>query len=381
MTHPLAEGLPPLTYLSFDSISRGVGLSQVARYVERLARRGVDITLHSFEPETPSDAVGSLLSEVGVRWHPHRFGMLGATGGAARAARGAALLRGAELVHARSDVAAASALLSRRRNWIWDVRGFWRRERVLQDLLRPGSPPDRVMAYVEGAAARSSTGIIILSNAAAEVLRQRFGDAVSDKIRVIPTCVDLLRFPLATMPDNATVRLLLLGTLNRMYDVPVMLTLLDRMRTLHATELQVVGPPSAGWGKELAAIGATSNAVEPSEIPGVIAEHHVGLCVQRGTNLAAMPTKVAEFLATGRPVVIGAGLGDLDGLLRQHDCGVIVADGTQDELDRAAREVLRLVLDPETPARCRRLAEEHFDLERGVDRLLEAYRRATAADH
>jgi glycosyltransferase involved in cell wall biosynthesis len=376
MMHPLAEGLPPLTYLSFDSVCRGVGLSQVARYVERLARRGVDVTLHSFEPERPTDAMGDLLAGVGVQWHPHRFGRLGAAGGAARAARGAFLLRGAELVHARSDVAAASSLASRRPCWIWDVRGFWRRERVLQDLLRPGSPPDRVMAYVEGAAARSSTGIIILSNTAADVLRGRFGAAVSDKIRVIPTCVDLSRFPLAPMPETSRVRLLLLGTLNRMYDVPVMLTLLDRMRAHHHTDLQVVGPPSAGWGPELAAIGATSHAVEAGAIPDVIREHHVGLCVQRGTNLAAMPTKVAEFLATGRPVVIGKGLGDLDDLLTRHDCGVIVGDSSERELDRATDEILRLVFDPETPARCRRLAEEHFDLERGVDRLLEAYRRA-----
>jgi len=46
-------GLPPLTYLTVDSVTEGIGLSQVFRYVERLAGRGIDVTLHSFERTAP----------------------------------------------------------------------------------------------------------------------------------------------------------------------------------------------------------------------------------------------------------------------------------------------------------------------------------------
>jgi hypothetical protein len=73
-------------------------------------------------------------------------------------------------------------------------------------------------------------------------------------------------------------------------------------------------------------------------------------------------------------VVVSAGLGDLDDLVVRHDCGVIVSSSSDEELERVTDEILRLVFDPATPTRCRRLAAEHFDLERGVDQLLETYR-------
>src|SRR4051812_8380805 len=75
--------LPPLTYLSFDSVAEGVGASQVTPYVEALARRGMDITLHSFESSTPT-SVRSHFEGLGVRWEPHDFGRFGQGGGAAR---------------------------------------------------------------------------------------------------------------------------------------------------------------------------------------------------------------------------------------------------------------------------------------------------------
>jgi len=94
--------------------------------------------------------------------------------------------------------------------------------------------------------------------------------------------------------------------------------------------------------------------------------------------LAATPTKVGEFLAAGRPVVVNAGLGDLDTLLADYDCGVVVRDRTGGELERALDEIDRLLADDEVSARCRRLAEAAFNLDTGVDRLVALYERAAA---
>lgn len=92
---------------------------------------------------------------------------------------------------------------------------------------------------------------------------------------------------------------------------------------------------------------------------------------------SATPTKIGEFLACGRPVVVNDRLGDLDVLLPKYDAGVIVSNSSDLELDRVADEIERLVTDPGTPTRCRALAEDHFDLDAGVQKLLEAYRHAT----
>ena len=372
--------LPPLTYFSVDSLAEGVGASQVLPYVERLAQRGMTVVLHSFEKGEPGSGTRRRLDAAGARWHPHPFGAAGPAGGLLRVARGARFVAGAELVHARSDLAAASAVVSRCRAWVWDMRALWREQRMELGLLRPGSIEERVMRRVERAAAARSAAIITLSRAAVTVLGDRFGPEVWHKSRVITTCVDLRRFTVSGWQRGSEVRFLLAGTLNTVYDVPGMTRFVERFRALQPAHLHVVAPAPGPWHGELEAAGATFGSSTPEGMPSVIADHDVGLSMLRSgiSTRAAMPTKIGELLACGRPVVVSGRVGDLDDLLARYDCGVVVGDGSEEELQRGTLELRRLLADEETPARCRRLAEEHFDLERGVDALIDTYREALA---
>lgn len=374
--------LPPLTYLTIDSMSEGVGLSQVVPYVSRLALRGLDVTLHSFEKEEPPTPVRRALSAAGVHWRPHAFRGAGSAGGLARVAHGAALVARAPLVHARSDLPAASAMLARRPAWLWDVRGFWREDRMALGLLAEGSVPERVLRNVETRAAASSAAVVTLSATARDVLVRRYGEAMAGKVRVITTCVDLDRFAAAPLPEAEPLRLLLAGSLSGLYDIDTMLRLFELLRARRPTELTVLTPAATPWDESFRAHVAQVGHATAQEMPDRVREHHVGLSIRRFdvgvTSYSAMPTKLGEFLATGRPVVVNTGLGDLDELLSRHDCGVVLRDGSDDELARAVAELDRLLEDPKTPLRCRALAEEHFDVDRGVDQLLDAYRQAVA---
>lgn len=374
--------LPPLTYLTIDSMSEGVGFSQVVPYVAQLAERGVDVTLHSFEKVDPPAFVTARLSAAGVRWRPHVFRGAGTAGGVARVAHGATLVARAELVHARSDLPAASAMLARRPAWLWDVRGFWREDRIALGLVRAGSLPDRVLRSIEIKAAASSAAIVTLSQTAREILAERYRGNVGEKTTVITTCVDLERFPLSPLPPVEPLRLLLAGSLSGLYDVDTMIRLFRKLGTRRAVELTVLTPSPTPWDGMFRDSGARVGHASPGEMPDRVGEHHVGLSIRRfdvgETGFSATPTKLGEFLATGRPVVVNAGLGDLDELLARHDCGVVLTSASDAELDRAVAELDRLLEDPKTPMRCRALAEEHFNVDRGVDRLLEAYSRAVA---
>ncbi len=369
--------LPPLTYLSVDAMSEGVGASQVLPYVEALSRRGMTVLLHSLEKRGPSKAVAARLEEAGVRWTPHTWGRGGSMAGLARLVRGAAYLRGAELVHARSDIPAGSALLARCPVWVWDMRGFWGNERIETGLLRAGSVEERMMRVIERGAARKAGAIVTLTEAAIDVLETRHGPTVRDKARVITTCVDLDRFPMSPMPPAPPYRLLLAGTLSGRYDVPLMLRLVEELRRRGPTELVALVPQPSLWETTLRDAGVFARPAPAAEMPRHIAESHAGLCVLRNDRGVAMkgsmPTKVGEFFASGRPVVVNAGLGDLDELLRAGDCGAIVGDDSTAELMRAADEIQRLVADPRTVDRCRNVASNHFGLENGVQRLVDTY--------
>ena len=88
---------------------------------------------------------------------------------------------------------------------------------------------------------------------------------------------------------------------------------------------------------------------------------------------AAMPTKIGEFLASGRPVVVNPGLVDAAGLVERSDCGVVYGRSPSTGVTEAVDRLELLLTDPDLPGRCRSLAEAHFDLDRGVDRLLAVY--------
>ena len=58
----------------------------------------------------------------------------------------------------------------------------------------------------------------------------------------------------------------------------------------------------------------------------------------------------------------------------------MVTDLSIGSLERVADEALALSMDPELPARCRKVAREHFDLERALDLYERMYRQLTRSN-
>lgn len=372
-----------LTYLSIDSIQEGVGASQVLAYVERLTQKGLTIELQTFEKEEPSTELRRRLEGLGIDWQARKFGAPGSKGGLTRVLRGASGLRGRSLVHARSDLAAASALTARCKRWVWDFRSFYVDQKIELGELRAGSLQEKALRKVQEKAAYESSAIIVLTRAAIPVLTDWFGAEIEEKIHVVTTCVDTDRFKLSPLPPLPPLRLLLSGTVNAYYDVPLMTALVDRARTKLPTELSVIGPTSTQRAAELSRVEPQSSTVPPGTMHEVVTTFHAGLSVCRedaGISLkGAMPTKIGEFLATGRPVIVNPGLGDIAETLSERNCGVVVRGAAAEELDSCVDQLLELLDDSDTPIRCRELAMDEFDLNKATDVLIDVYRDVASA--
>ncbi len=370
-----AAGLPAVTYVSMDPLTSTVGSSQVLAYVERLVGRGIDIDLITFEHDVDSD-LRDRLAGLGVTWRPLRFGLHGPVGGLSRVLRAAWAVRGSAVVHARSDMAAASVMLAGVDRWVWDVRSLWVDQKVASGVIRPGSLQERVMRWVERLAAHRSTAVITLTESAIDELDRRYEGAVTSKARVITTCVDLDWFDASPLP-RVPLRVLLAGTLNRYYDVHTMLDLIAELRCRHRVEFIVASPGETDWEDELRGVEAVRVTATPGEMVNLVSSSHVGLSVCRddagASLLAAMPTKIGEFLASGRPVIVNLGLVDAAGLLERHECGVVYGSSSLFGVGAAVDRLEALLADPGTPERCRSLAEVHFNLDRGVDLLVATY--------
>ena len=364
-----------VTYLSMDPLSSTVGSSQVLAYIERLAHRGVQIDLITFEHAVDPELT-QRLSGLGVTWRPQRFGLHGPVGGLGRVLRAARAVRGASVVHARSDMAAAATMLAGVDRWVWDVRSFWADQKVATGVMAAGSPQMRVMRWVERLAARRSTAVTTLTASAIDELDRRYGEVVSSKARVVTTCVDLDRF-VPSRPPPGPLRVLLAGTVNRYYDVESMLDLVAELRRRGPVEFIVASPGDTAWEDELDAVEASRVSATPFEMAALVSSCHVGLSVCRddagSSLLAAMPTKIGEFLASGRPVIVNPGLVDAVELLRGNRCGIAYGSSLGLDVVNAVDQLRELLADPGTTERCRSLAVSHFDLDRGVDSLFDVY--------
>ena len=361
-----------LTYATVDSLSEGVGSSQIAPLMEKLAIHGMKINLLTFEKEDPPIALKDRMAKSGITWTQIPFGLSGPIGGIARTIQLARLIPDSLITHARSDFPAVAARLSGQKRVLWDVRSLWADQRKFIEE----SPIKRsilsIYTPLEEMACNSSLALSTLTKAVVPILEDRHKKLPGIRT-VVPTAVDLERFKFSPVMSSK-LRGLYSGTYNNYYDLDLSRRFIEELRKFVSCEV--------GWARPKESKTTSLNAGEDrsfsatqSEMANLMSEYSFGMSICKedaGPSLkAAMPTKIAEFLAIGRPVVVNAGLGDCDELLEQNGAGITIK--RTDDLERKAMELIDLCLKSETPYNCRNLAQNSFSLDEGVENYIKIY--------
>ena len=364
-----------LSYVTVDSISEGVGSSQILPLMQRLAEHGLSTQLISFEKTQPSQERQDAVLRTGISWNKRFFKTHGALGGLSRLIEISREIPEAKVIHARSDIPAVAAALSRKAPILWDVRSLWADQKAFieQDPIKRQIL--KTYGLLEGIASFNSSAMSTLTHAIVPILEERHRRVPELRI-VVPTAVDLARFQL-----NSTIaqpiKGLYSGTYNNYYDLALSKRFIDAMSEFTPVEVHWARPKESP--QDSLGAGETKTFVATQiEMANILPEYGFGLSICKldaGPSLkAAMPTKVAEFLACGRPVVVNAGLGDFDEYIQEFDAGVIL-DGTSEDLKFKALKLAELISDPDTPLRCRALAEKYFDIDKGAEKYLDLYAR------
>ena len=385
-----------VVYVSYDGALDPLGSSQIRPYLEGLSARGVATTLVSFEkPARWRDdearmALAARLERAGIHWRPlayHKWPRLPATAwdvlAGARAVQSAVERSGAALVHCRGDVAMAMARwarLPRGVRILYDVRGLFADERVEAGSWAAGSRVDRIVRRVESANLRRADGVVALTAAGLEALRERRGELPPH--RVIPTCADLSVFRPRAPGEEADYGLVYSGSLGTWYMAREMVTFARvaaafvRGRTLFLTP-DVEEARRAGATPDWAEV----RSVNPAEVPAWLRRGRALFFFIRPTpsKRASCPTKLGEALASGLPVLCNRGIGDLDAVLADGAVGLLVDSFSEDGYSLAARRLGALLEDPALSGRCRRLAEAAYSLESGVKAYHHLYRELRPA--
>lgn len=362
-----------LSYVTVDSLSEGVGSSQILPLIKYLASAGLSVNLITFEKGKTPPSIENVLKAAGVDWNRREFSSYGAISGLGRLLEISREIPKTRIIHARSDIPAVAASLSRRAPILWDVRSLWAEQKVFTEQVPFKKGILRVYGVLESIASFNATAMSTLTKAIVPVLEERH--RVVPTIRtVVPTAVNLEVFKLSQkMP--ARIKGLYSGTYNNYYDLS--------LSKLFIEELQKLAPIEIHWARPQESPTQSLNAGETHifvlthiKIAEILGNYNFGLAICKmnaGPSLkAAMPTKIAEFLACGRPVVVNRGLGDFDEYLSEFNAGVIL-DGTHQDCKEKAQILLDLLSSPDTPDRCRALAKKHFDIKEGAQKYMDVY--------
>jgi glycosyltransferase involved in cell wall biosynthesis len=399
-------------YISYNGMLDPLGQSQVIPYLRELSKQGAQFTLLSFERAAAfqRDAVGKCeelrarLAADGIDWHwlrYHQKPSLPATvydvAQGIRAAQRLVLRNKIEMVHARSHIPVTIALVLKRRfglKMIFDLRGLLAEEYVDAEHWRRGSVPYRLTKKIERRAFAAADGIVTLTEKIWPIIKTWDGLRNRDVAHeVVPCCADLELFKFS-LEDRARRRgelglqdrfvVVYSGSIDGWYLTEQMADFFAQLLTCHPDAHFLWLTPAKHERirnlmeqRQISRDSYTVRAVTTQEVPSYLSAADVGLAFIKPcfSKLASSPTKYAEYLACGLPVIINEGIGDSDGLILREQAGALISEFNQAEYSRAVSVVDALLSDAQkTRARMRDVAERLFDVRTvGMERYARLY--------
>jgi glycosyltransferase involved in cell wall biosynthesis len=398
-------------YVSHTGMSEPLGRSQVVPYLLGLARAGVQLDIVAFEPATAHAReiaeVTDVLARQGIGYAWTRRSPSHALATKVQESLRAfaqlmtrALRRRPRVIHARSYLPGAVAglvrLLTPGSRFLFDCRGLLGDEYVDFGHWSRQSLRYRLIKVAERRLFGGADAVVVLTERLKQWLSREQKLVRDDKpIEVIPCCVDLARFAVdaaararARARLDAGERLVLAyaGTLGSFYSEAEMAALFAAVRRRRPALFAIFTRADAGPLRAALARHGVSDgdirvqAAAATEMPELLSAADVGLSFiePRFSKLASSPVKLGEYLATGLPVAVNRGVGDLDRLLADHPGSLFDAGHmSARELDDVAARLATLPLeDTAARARHRAVAARHFALEDvGVARYRRLYER------
>lgn len=394
-------------YISYDGMTDPLGRSQVLPYLKGIAKDGFTIHLISFEKESVFKSAEATvrmdIKDLPIHWHPltyHKSPPVLSTVydilQMYREAKKICKERPIGIVHCRSYISSLIAGTLKKRfgtRFIFDMRGFWADERVEGGIWNLSNPVFktiyRFFKKKERAFILNADWIVSLTHKGKEIIESEHPSA-SNKISVIPTCVDLQHFNSENI-DKAFVEdlkgiyglkgkriLSYVGSLGTWYMTNEMLKFFAFSKQANVFDLFMVitkDDPS-GLYRQAKETGVDPASVlvlpgERNQLPSMLslADWSVFFIRPSFSKSASSPTKFAELLAMNTGIITNTGVGDNERLFKKYNAGVLLNGFETEDFQKALTKIKSY-----NHSENRKTAEDYFSLEKGVAEYLRIYR-------
>lgn len=400
-------------FISYNGMLDPLGQTQVIPYLRELAKRGVHFTLLSFErakafePEgvTQCEELRKELREQGIEWHWLRYHQRPSVPATVydviagiRKARSLVRRNKIDMVHARAHIPATIALALKKSlgtKMIFDLRGLMAEEYVDAGHWRKDSLPYRLTKATEGRILAKTDAVVTLTERIWPIIKEWDGLRGRDVAHeVVPCCVDLSLFTFSE-DDRATRRaelglgdqftIVYSGSLDGWY-------LTEQMADFFAAFIRQSPRAHLLWltngsherikalmnARNIAEDRFSIRSVPARLVPSYLSAADAGLSFIKScfSKIASSPTKNAEYLACGLPLIINAGIGDSDALVNEWKAGVLLKELNEAAYARVGNLIEEMAANPQARRAARAVAEQLFDLQTvGAERYAALYER------
>jgi glycosyltransferase involved in cell wall biosynthesis len=401
-------------FISYDGMTDPLGQSQVLPYLSLLSKNGYSFHLISCEKEDKFNLnkgkIESICKENGIVWHPLNYSsgipVISSVINVRNIKKKALQICESspiKMIHARSYIPAIIALAFQKNKstkFLFDMRGFWPDERVDGVIWNITKFPfkqvykyfkKKEIQFIENA----DHIISLTNNAKAEIESWEHTKNRKAEISVIPCCADLNHFnynninPELVAEYRSTLKinkndfvLTYLGSIGSWYLLDDMLDFyVELLQTKPEAKFLFVSKDDPGFILNAAKQKGidTKNFIikgsEREDLPSLLSLTSASIFFITPTysKKASSPTKMAELLGMGIPIICNANVGDSNYFLEKENCGLLIPELNISEYKKAILQLNDALAIPKEDLF--KISEKHFSLSEGGKTFLYAYNK------
>ncbi|MBK7932408.1 MAG: glycosyltransferase [Acidobacteria bacterium] len=417
-------------YICYFGVQEPLVQTQVLPYLREIQKDGIEVSLLTFEParkvgkavnrkerKRELEAIRQELAAEGISWdwltYHKRLSVL---------ATAYDILCGSvfvwnrlrkkhiDVLHGRVHIPVLMAAIARKCSrqkpkLLFDIRGFFPEEYTDAGRWAENGLIFRSAKRVEKWLLRVSDGFVVLTEKAREILfpesLEGGWEAQGRPVEVIPCCVDIDRIGSADEGRRTEMRerlgigdrrvIAYVGSFGGWYMTDEMLeffqaahkadpTVFAMILTQREPEKIAENLKKRGFADDDLIVAS----VAPGEIAGYLAAADLAISFIKAcySKQSSSPTKIAEYLAAGLPIISNGGVGDLDELITGERVGTILNGFSEADYLDAVAQIDALMLDSGLAAHCKSVARKRFDLASVAgERYRRVYRRLLGVEN
>jgi len=352
-----------ILYITYDGLTDFLGQSQVLPYILGLETKGYRFSILSFEKpdkfNSNKNIIEELISNRNIKWYPKkyhkRFSILATLWDLIIGCIFLIRLSKTDkfhTVHCRSYIPSILGLISKKivnTKFIFDMRGFWADERIDGDLWNLKNPVFKTVyaffKWIERKCILNADYVVTLTQNSYEEMQTWKYVTAKVKFKIIPCCVDLNVFSSNYSDNNEVIRLRkklsienktvisYLGSIGTWYMIDEMFDYFKQFKHdfpnavfLFITPEKESDIVEIAQKHQLTKEDIRVVKAQRVNVPYYLLLSQVSLFFIKPTysKKSSSPTKLAEIMAMGVPVICNSDVGDVEKQVLEAKAGVVI---------------------------------------------------------